>query len=153
MPVYICDSSAIIKGYVQEIGSAYIENIIRNKDDTIVVAKITKVEVVAALSRRFKNETSSQRNIQHTIQLFLQHFDKRYYSISVSSLLIDQATILARKYALRGYDAVQLAVAVHANLRYQRNTQESIIFVSADNELNHAAIQEGLSVENPNNYS
>jgi uncharacterized protein len=58
---------------------------------------------------------------------------------------------LAETYCLRGYDAIQLAVtsAIH---RLCLANEVSLIFVSADNELNAAALGEGMAVDNPNNY-
>lgn len=59
---------------------------------------------------------------------------------------------LAETYALRGYDAVQLATACAINALCTANSLPPVKFVSADNELNAAAASEGLIVENPNNY-
>jgi hypothetical protein len=40
-----------------------------------------------------------------------------YHIIEITPTLVAQAMILAETYALRGYDAVQLAVAVEVNAR------------------------------------
>ncbi len=58
----------------------------------------------------------------------------------------------ANKYELRGYDAVQLAASLEVEKRIKLTGGLPLIFVSADNDLNQAALAEGLSVENPNNY-
>lgn len=58
----------------------------------------------------------------------------------------------ANKYELRGYDAVQLAASLEVEKRIKLTGGLPLIFVSADNDLNQAALGEGLSVENPNNY-
>ncbi|MGI8668725.1 MAG: type II toxin-antitoxin system VapC family toxin, partial [Aridibacter sp.] len=65
---------------------------------------------------------------------------------------INSAMILADKYALRGYDAVQLAAAVEIETERKSLGASHLIFVSADNELNDAAKTEGLATENPSNY-
>jgi hypothetical protein len=59
---------------------------------------------------------------------------------------------LAEKQGLRGYDAVQLAAGRAINELCVANGLAPIVFVSADEELNLAAVNEGLSVENPNHY-
>jgi uncharacterized protein len=59
---------------------------------------------------------------------------------------------LAEVRGLRGYDAVQLAAGYAVNTICIASGLMSIIFVSADNELNVAAASEGLLVENPNSY-
>lgn len=59
---------------------------------------------------------------------------------------------MATKHALRGYDAVQLTAALDANAELLASSLPPVIIVSADTELNAAAIAEGLSVENPNDH-
>lgn len=56
---------------------------------------------------------------------------------------------IAERYALRGYDAVQLAAAYAIRAAIQA-AGEQVIFVSADRELNAAAASEGFAVEDPN---
>jgi len=63
--------------------------------------------------------------------------------------LIAQAGALAEKHALRGYDAVQLAAALQAKSAYS-TAGLALTLISADLELNSAAIAEGLVVYDPN---
>lgn len=60
---------------------------------------------------------------------------------------------LAEKYCLRGYDAVQLAAAESMNTLCIANSLPQLTFVSADKELNIAAVSAGLLVENLHDYS
>jgi hypothetical protein len=66
--------------------------------------------------------------------------------------VINQAILLAQAHALRGYDAVQLAAAVTVKTRLFSIRLPPTILVSADNALNIAAANEGLSVEDPNSF-
>jgi hypothetical protein len=59
---------------------------------------------------------------------------------------------LAETQGLRGYNAVQLAAGCAINELCVANGLSPIIFVSADEELNLAAVNEGLLIENPNQY-
>jgi hypothetical protein len=61
--------------------------------------------------------------------------------------------VLAETYGLRGYDAIQLAAGCTVNTLCIFSGLAPIVFVSADNELNVAASNEGLIVENPNKQS
>ena len=74
--------------------------------------------------------------------------------VAVEPILLNRAVNLAEKYALRGYDAVQLSAAVEVatRLNYIKSGSVSLTFVSADNELDSAAQIEGLTIKNPNNY-
>lgn len=60
--------------------------------------------------------------------------------------------LLADKYELRGYDAVQLASALEVNRLRIADGLSPIVFISADNNLNSAATTEGLTADNPNNH-
>jgi uncharacterized protein len=55
-------------------------------------------------------------------------------------------------HGLRGYDAIQLAAGCAVNVLCIANNLSPLIFVSADKELNKAALKEGLVVENPSTY-
>lgn len=50
------------------------------------------------------------------------------------------------------YDATHLATAFVAHQFLVAQGYSDLVFISADNRLNHAAVAEGLSVDNPNNY-
>lgn len=60
--------------------------------------------------------------------------------------------VLSETYGLRGYDAIQLAAGRAINSLCLANGLPPLIFVSADNELNAAAIGEGLMIKNPNSH-
>jgi hypothetical protein len=59
--------------------------------------------------------------------------------------LVGYAASLARRHALRGYDAVQLAAALEIHSR-----APSLTLLSADADLNAAATAEGLAADDPN---
>jgi len=59
---------------------------------------------------------------------------------------------LAEAHGLRGYDAVQLAAALELNMLYKAGGLPPILFISADTQLNAAAITEGLLVDDPNTH-
>ena len=119
---------------------------------SIYVARIAGVEVVAALARRRKGNLLSPAETAKAISRFEKHFIRRYEKVNITPNLITSAMKLADKHALRGYDAVQLAAALAVESEIKIIGASNLIFVSADNELNAAALAEGLTVENPNNH-
>lgn len=153
MSAYFFDSSGLVKRYIAETGSGWIIGLLKpSADNVIFVASITGVEVVSAMARRRKGLSLSQLKAHRAIFRFQRDFRKRFVEIPLKSQLIEDAMAIADRYELRGYDAVQLASAIDTNrLRLSRNLSP-IIFISADNNLNSAAIAEGLTVENPNNH-
>jgi len=53
MPFYQCDSSGLIKRYVDEVGSDWVRAIVDPSSANIIsIADITRVEVTSALARR-----------------------------------------------------------------------------------------------------
>ena len=151
MAVYFCDSSAIIKCYVQERGSAWMVALLDvTAGHHLYVARITGVEVIAAICRRARRGDIAAPDMAAALAQFRQDFAGLYYSIEIAPALVARAMTLAETHALRGYDAVQLAAAVEVNARGITLGLPVLTLVSADGELNVAATAEGLTVEDPN---
>ena len=153
MTGFFCDSSAIVKRYVNETGSNFVDNLADLKNGNLVLlARITRVEFAAAIARRLKNGSVTTADTQNALAAFQHDLANNYFTVEITSFLLSAATTLATKHALRGYDAVQLAAALEANDERIANGLPPLTLVSADKELNTAAQAEGLNVENPNNY-
>lgn len=153
MAAFFCDSSAIVKRYVAEIGSKWVSAIIDPEDgNRIYVARITLVEVVSAISRREKGGHITTSDADISRSKFEQDFFIQFRKVEISESLTEKAAQLAKKYALRGYDAVQLAAALETESERITSGLSSVTLLSADADLNAAAVSEGLAVENPNDY-
>lgn len=72
--------------------------------------------------------------------------------MDITNQLIEYAALLAEKYALRGYDAVQLAAALEVHQLRIAAQSAPFTLISADDALNVAAQAEGLLVDNPNSH-
>ncbi len=153
MSAYFFDSSSLVKRFARERGSGFVLGLLRpSMKNILLVTRITEVEVCAALVRRAKGKTLTATEVSKGLHRLRRDLPRRFTQIAVSEKIIKNASILAEKYALRGYDAVQLASALNANITRISNDLPPLILVSADNELNDAAQAEVLTVENPNNY-
>lgn len=118
----------------------------------IYVSSLSEVEVVAAIARRRKGLRLSQNKADKSIVRFEKGFERRFLIVEATVDVLKRAVRLADSHSLRGYDAVHLASALEANAMRRLSKLSPLIFVSADNELNSAALAEGLQIENPNNY-
>ncbi len=153
MAGFFCDSSAIVKRYVNENGSNFVDSLTDLKSgNVILLSRITRVEVTSAIARRLKNVSLTTADAQNALAAFQHDLTNNYFTVEITPALLSSAIILATKHALRGYDAVQLAAALEANDERIANALTPLTLVSADTELNTAAQTEGLNVENPNNY-
>jgi uncharacterized protein len=153
MTIYFLDSSALVKLYVNEVGSKWICSLFQpNLNNQFFVTAVTGVEIISAITRRAKGGSISITDAKNVGSQFKKDFQTEYKVIQISESIINSAIRVTELYALRGYDAVQLASGYELNILCITNGLPVPIFVSADNELNKAALGEGLIIENPNNY-
>jgi uncharacterized protein len=147
---YFVDSSALVKRYVRETGTAWVRGITRRRSSTdIFIALITAVEVTSAIARR-RRVTLSAAQASSLLSRFRKHLAGRYFPSQITPALVSEAMKLANTHRLRAYDAVQLAAALDVYRDWSANRVGAFVFVSADRALNAAATAEGLTVEDPN---
>ena len=151
MAFYFFDSSALVKYYVNEQGSAWVESIIdAPMPHAITVAQVTGVEIIAALSRRVRVGTVSATDAAAAIHLFRTDFQTRFDVLPATTPVIEEAMNLAELHRIRGYDAMQLAFAVTYEAQLTARGVGPLTLISADNELTQAAQAEGLLTDDPN---
>jgi len=153
MAVYFVDSSALVKCYISEIGSTWVlssfDPALKNN---ILIAAITGVEIVAAITRRARGGSISATDATAACSQFRSDLQSEYQVVEITENIINTAMALAETLGLRGYDAVQLAAGHEINALCIASSLPPVTFVSADDELNSAAASEGLLIENPNDY-
>jgi predicted nucleic acid-binding protein len=150
--VYFLDSSALVKRYVVEPGTAWVQKLfLPSNNNRISAALISGAEVVAAVARRHRAHAIAGVDAARMILEFRADFFSDIGVIEIPPELIDEAMQLAERHALRGYDAVQLAAAL-AVQRHSYAAGLGLTLVSADRDLNAAATNEGLITEDPNNH-
>ena len=112
MADFFFDTSALVKRFSPETGTAWVIDLIRPASGhTIYLANITSVEVVSAITRRMRGGHLTMAAAKKALTRFHRSFLRRYVIAEINPPLISRATTLAETYALRGYDAVQLAAA------------------------------------------
>ncbi|HZW32348.1 MAG TPA: type II toxin-antitoxin system VapC family toxin [Isosphaeraceae bacterium] len=145
------DSSALVKRYVQEVGTAWVRGITRySPSTTICIARITAVEVTSAVARRRKGRTLISAKASSILHRFRQHLASRYAVVEITPALFNDAMRLANRHALRAYDAVQLAAALEIRQQRRQHGFGPVTLISADQALNDAATVEGMAVDDPN---
>jgi predicted nucleic acid-binding protein len=153
MAVHFVDSSALVKRYISEIGSTWVLELFDSTlNNEVFVAAITSVEIVAAITRRSRSGSISAADATVVCNQFRSDLQTDYQVVEITEEIIDAGMSLAERFGLRGYDAVQLAAGCAINVLCITSGLPPVIFVSADSELNMAAINEGLLVQNPNSY-
>jgi predicted nucleic acid-binding protein len=153
LPLYYLDSSALIKAYLPEKGSAWIEELVVS--GTIAISMLTVSEVASALSRRVREGTIDAGQRKRLFDTFLAHTD-RFQVMGVSPEVIDDAAaILLRdppSAGLRTLDAIHLATAQRSFILARQAASESGVLVAADRRLRDAAFALGTAVDNPEGH-
>ena len=144
------DSSALVKNYVREAGSAVVRRLLDPAAQaTITVAQITTVEVVAALMRCGRRGDIAHEDAETLAAEFLWDVRNRVDVVPTSDAIVDASVALTRQHVLRAYDAVQLATAVATRATRVDRGLPPVVLVCSDRELNAAARAEGLDVLDP----
>jgi len=155
MSIYYFDTSAHVKYYVTEPGSAWVTQLIEAQAPsttrlahTIVIARATVAEVSSALAILRRQLIISKRQCADAYAHFLVDIADRFVVVDVAPLDFHAAAELSQRHPLKAYDAVQLAVAL-CYRTLLTNRPPSLTFVSGDRTLLTAAALEGLHTNNP----
>jgi uncharacterized protein len=152
MAIYLIDSSALVKRYIKETGSAWVLGLFASTSHEFFIATITGVEIVAAIARRARGRSISAADATMICNQFKSDLQTDYQIVEITESIITKGMVLAQTYGLRGYDAIQLAAGIAVNSLCITHNLPTVTFVCADNELNAAVLGEGLVIENPNSH-
>jgi predicted nucleic acid-binding protein len=155
MALYFFDASAIVKYFHNEPGTAWIKQIVDLRDAASVArvnqiyitdASLAEVPAAFAILERGGRISRSVRDLMY--DKFLKSTSNEFQLLRITTERAFAAGELTQKYPLRGYDAIQLAIAL--DLNHDLKPQGLVVlFVSGDNALLQAARAEGLAAENP----
>lgn len=155
MIIYYLDTSALVKLFVQETGSDWVESIVLERDEDnkprhlFVFSKTAIVEFSSAIARRTRSGQITSPVQQELLDDFQARLQEDFMPVAIRDEIIWTAAALIRKHPLRAYDAIHLATALsfRQNLRVET---KHFVFLSADETLLSIAKAEKLSTDNPN---
>jgi hypothetical protein len=153
LTAYFLDSSALVKRYISETGSAWVQ--LQTDQETgnlLFIARITWVEVISALARRQREGSLTSADVAFVENEFRSDLNNQYQVIELDSTLAQTAGQLVGQYPLRAYDAVQLASVLRIQPAFATTQSTSLIFLTADNRLSAIAQTLGLLTDNPNHH-
>ncbi|HXG64541.1 MAG TPA: type II toxin-antitoxin system VapC family toxin [Blastocatellia bacterium] len=97
MAAYFFDSSAIIKRYVNESGTSWVQNLTDPAARNLIyLASITGVEVVSALTRRARGGSLPLSDAASAIAEFRKDLANDYFELEITSAVIARAMQLQR---------------------------------------------------------
>lgn len=132
------DASALAKKYVKEYGSDRVISIWKESTEVFTSA-VTYAEMMASFYRKKREVTITTKVFNRIIKSFQKDW-LSFYSVELSTELHESIDRLVASYPLRGFDAIHLASA----LLLHEKIAENFLFACFDQQLSHAAHQEGL---------
>lgn len=147
MAIYYLETSALVKLYVREPGTERVLALAaRASENRLAVLALTQVEVRSAIRRREKNGEIPAVVASQLLEALTRHLEGRFVTQAITDFVLDIASALVDRYALRAFDAVQLAgyVALKSSAG-----SEIPVFVCSDQALLAAALQEGVATLDP----
>lgn len=144
MAFYYLETSALVKLYVYEAGTERLLALAtRDAGHRFAILTLAQVEFRAAIRRRQRSGEIPEQAANELIDSFRRHSEGTFLIQPFADSLLDIAFALMDGYALKGYDAMQLAG--YLMLRSISGTEEPI-FVCADKSLLSAARNEGCPI-------
>lgn len=138
--ILFCDTSALVKLYVRERESdAAIAQVAAS--EIVALCRIAWAETVSAFARRARDQIDDAALLALARQRFIAEWP-RHLILEVTQDLVELAGAYADAFALRAYDAVQLA-AVHS---LHRELPDEVQFACYDHRLVNAARVLGIEV-------
>lgn len=148
---YFLDSSALLKRYLSEIGTAWVQSLTAKASGNILlISRITSVEILSAIARRQREGSLTSEQTQTLRTIVQQHFTDQYEIVELTPTLTTLAGELCARQSLRAYDAVQLASALTILPIITQSPENFLTFLTADDRLLRAAQLEHLQADNPN---
>lgn len=139
---YYFDSSALVKRYIKETGSAVIESIF-HKQLQCFTTGLTYCELYACFGRLLRMDYLTKKQLTGLSQAFETDWQQMTV-VELTRELRERVPKIVATAALKGADIVQLCAALIA-----AEMREGLIFVAADLPLLNAARKQGLSVLDP----
>lgn len=146
MPLHYLETSCLVKLYVRELGTDRLLAIADLAENRLTILSLARVEFQSAIRRREKNGDIPASIATQLSEAFRFHLESKFALQVVNDYVLDIACGLVERYALRAFDAIQLAG--YLVLRTTAGAQ-SPLFVCSDFDLLAAAKLEGASVLNP----
>lgn len=134
------DSSAVVKRYVREQGSAQVSYLMSRHE--FVSAAITPVEVLSALRRRKRSGDLADDEFSILLSR-IQSERIRWELVEISSAVLSRAEeVIQGPVPMRALDAIHVASSV----AFQAATSVRVPFVTGDARQRETASQLGLDV-------
>jgi uncharacterized protein len=139
---YYFDTSALVKIYHREPGTERVLPIYKSQE-IISISELSRIELCATVARKYREHTLTVDTLHAVYARFQEDLEQRYEVLKFSSLVIDEADNLLRRFGeqhgLKTLDSLQFAFLT---TYCEPDTQ----FVCSDTTLGQLVKREGFDV-------
>jgi len=147
LALYYLETSALVKLYVLEPGTDRLLEIVSNvSENRLAVLVLSPVEARSAIRRRERAGDIDANAATLILDRLQQHTETRFVRQVVNDTVLDGALEMIDRYALRAYEAVQLAGCLALK---GAGGMEVPTFVCSDQQLLKAARSELFPILDP----
>jgi len=147
LALYYLETSALVKLYVYEPGTERLLALTASDaGHRFAILSIAQVEFRSAIRRRQRGGELPASVADELVESFRRHAEGKFLIQPFSDSLLDVSLALIDAYALRAFDAIQMAG--YLLLRSTSGSEEPV-FVCADKALLATARNEGCPVLDP----
>ncbi len=150
--IYFLDTSALLKRYLNEVGSVYLRRLFGPAATLFYQTFLTPLEATSALYRQHRARQLSAEELSLLLKSYAAHSHEEYLLVPYSESIMDSANRLIAHHPIRALDAIQLASVLWLR-DHLPVSAPSLIFLSADDRLVAFALREHLQAENPEKRS
>jgi predicted nucleic acid-binding protein len=147
--VYFVDSSALLKAYVAEQGTATVQAAINGLGVSLCVSTIVVLETAAALARLRRTQHMRQKLYARARENFLEDCAIRFHVVHPPESVVNTAVEMIDTYRMRspgGSDLLHVATAEYARGLFPGRT---ISLMCCDSGLRSVAEERGFDVFDP----
>lgn len=138
------DTSALVKRYYDEPGTAVVDRLVESEETKVVLTAITVIEAVSAFRRKYNRDDIPEKVIDELLTAFFEEALSSFLIVSTEEALFTHSFDLILEDDLRTLDSLQLSAALAVSEEVGEMT-----FVSADKELVSVASKRGAETFNP----
>lgn len=144
MPRLFFDTSALVKRYYEEVGSAVVDELVEAADNEVVITSLSVIETASALRRKQNRGEITSDDVDRLLGAFFEEALDGFVILPMDESFSGTALDLVIRDDLRTLDSLQLAAALSIVTETSTPT-----FVCADRDLADVAGERGLETRVP----
>lgn len=143
MEVLFFDTSALVKRYYEESGTARVDELIEG-DEPVVITSLTVIETISAFRRKYNRTEIGEDAVNKLLAAFFEEALAEFVILPMEESIQQFSFDLVLEDDLRTLDSLQLSAALSITA-----DDVAVSFVTADSELASVARTRGLTAVNP----